>query len=79
MRSMATIAKPLDMLDFLWGSAFAVAFGVKADMTFAAHMSAFDPKRTLRPTIAAVSIWQKLTTPWQQIARQTQINAAEIV
>jgi len=52
---------------------------VKADMTFAAHMSAFDPKRTLRPTIAAVSIWQKLTTPWQQITRQTQINAAEIV
>jgi hypothetical protein len=30
-------------------------------------------------TIAAVSIWQKLTTPWQQITRQTQINAAEIV
>jgi hypothetical protein len=31
------------------------------------------------PAIAAVSIWQKLTTPWQQITRQTQINAAEIV
>ena len=23
--------------------------------------------------------WQKLTTRWQQITRQTQINAAEIV
>jgi hypothetical protein len=27
-------------------AAFDVAFGGKADMAFAAHMSAFDPKRT---------------------------------
>ena len=57
MRSMATIAKPLDMLDFLWGSAFAVAFGVKADMTFAAHMSAFDPKRTSGRSALVANSW----------------------
>jgi hypothetical protein len=28
-------------------SAFAVAIGGKADMAFAPHMSAYDPKRTL--------------------------------
>ena len=37
--------------DLLRESAFAVAIGVKADIAFAAQMSAYDPKRTLRQAL----------------------------